>query len=58
MGLQVSTLIIEIYTVHGSLAFNINTHLLKWQGACSLVDWMDALEHRCLAVTGLEKSLT
>lgn len=58
LGLQVSTLIIEIYTVHGSFAFNTNTHLLKWQGAWSLVDWMDALEHRCLAMIGLEKSPT
>lgn len=58
LGLQISALIIEIYTVHGSFAFNINTHLLQWQGACSLVDWTDALEHRCLAMMGLEKSPT
>lgn len=55
LGLQISTLIIEIYTVHGSFAFNINIHLPKWQGACSLADWMDALEHRCLAMMGLEE---
>lgn len=52
------TLIIEINTVHGPFASNTNTHMLEWQGACSLVDWMDALEHRWLATMDLEKSPT